>query len=87
MKKLLQIIIGIILFAGSAIGQPLLIDKVVGIVGEFTILQSDVENQYLQYRAQGINQPDLKCMIYRDFLEQKLMMNQAKIDSVEVSES
>ncbi|MCK4921307.1 MAG: peptidylprolyl isomerase, partial [Bacteroidales bacterium] len=49
--------------------------------------QSDVENQYLQYRAQGINQPDLKCMIYRDFLEQKLMMNQAKIDSVEVSES
>ena len=87
MKKLIQIILGIILIAGSAIGQPLIIDKVVGIVGDYTILQSDVENQYLQYKAQGVNQPDLRCMIYKDFLEQKLMMNQAKIDSIEVSES
>lgn len=87
MRKLLQIILVTILFTNSAIGQPILIDKVVGIVGEYTILQSDIENQYLQYKAQGINEPDLKCMIFRDFLEQKLMMNQAKIDSLEVSES
>ncbi|MCF8380955.1 MAG: peptidylprolyl isomerase [Bacteroidales bacterium] len=87
MKKLLQILLGTILLTGSVFSQPMLIDKVVGIVGEYTILQSDIENQYLQYKAQGVNVPDLKCMIYRDFLEQKLMMNQAKIDSLEVSES
>ena len=87
MKKLLQIIIGLGFLTGSAFSQPLLIDKVVGIVGDYTILQSDVENQFLQYRAQGSSQPDLKCVIYKDFLEQKLMMNQAKIDSIEVSES
>lgn len=87
MRKLLQIILVSILFTNTSISQPVLIDKVVGIVGEYTILQSDIENQYLQYRAQGFNQPDLRCMIFRDFLEQKLMMNQAKIDSLEVSES
>lgn len=65
----------------------MVIDRVVGIVGDFTILQSEVENQYLQYRAQGANFPDMRCFILKDFLEQKLLLNQAKIDSIEVSES
>ena len=87
MKNLLQIIIVLVFSSGAVFSQPILIDKVVGIVGEYTILQSDIENQYLQYRAQGTNEPDLKCVIYKDFLEQKLLVNQAKIDSIEVSES
>lgn len=67
--------------------QPQMIDQVVAIVGDYTILQSEIENQYLQYRAQGINFPDMRCFIFKDFLEQKLLLNQAKIDSIEISES
>jgi peptidyl-prolyl cis-trans isomerase SurA len=72
---------------GNIHAQPKMIDQVAGVVGDYIILQSDVENQYLQYRAQGINMPDLKCMIFKDFLEQKLLLNQAKIDSIQVAES
>lgn len=82
----LSIILASLLF-GNAWSQPKMIDQVAGVVGDYIILQSDVENQFLQYRAQGINMPDLKCMIFKDFLEQKLLLNQAKIDSIEVAES
>ena len=75
------------ILAHSVWAQPQVIDRVIAIVGDFTILQSDLENQHLQYRAQGINFPDMRCFILKDFLEQKLLLNQAKIDSIEVSES
>jgi peptidyl-prolyl cis-trans isomerase SurA len=66
--------------------SPIVLDRVVAIVGDYTVLQSDIEDQYKQYRAQGVTIPDLKCEILRDLLEEKLMLNQAKIDSFEVSE-
>ncbi len=89
MKYIKQIIIASILFicTFSLKAQPVMIDRVVGIVGDFTILQSEVENQFLQYRAEQVNFPDMRCFILKDFLEQKLLLNQAKIDSIEVSES
>lgn len=90
MKKLINVLFIIVSITGSAgklYSQKILLDKVIGIVGDYTILQSDVENQYLQYKMQGINEPDLRCLIYMDFLEQKLLLNQAKIDSIEISES
>jgi peptidyl-prolyl cis-trans isomerase SurA len=77
----------VFLIGTSVLAQPKLIDQVVAIVGDYTILQSDIENQYLQYIAQGTRLPDLRCIILKDFLEQKLMLNQAKIDSIEISES
>jgi peptidyl-prolyl cis-trans isomerase SurA len=64
------------------------IDRIVAVVGEYRILQSDIETQYLQNRAQGISMPgDAKCIILEDYLSQKLLVNQAKIDSVEISEA
>jgi peptidyl-prolyl cis-trans isomerase SurA len=77
----------ILLTAGMAHGQMML-DRIVAVVGEHRILQSDIENQYLQNKAQGIAMPgDPKCFILEENLSQKLLVNQAKIDSVEVSES
>ncbi len=67
--------------------QPLMIERVVGIVGDYTILQSDIETQFLQYRGQGIHMSDFRCEIFRDMIDQKLFLNQSKIDSIEVSES
>ena len=72
---------------GIASGQMML-DRIVAVVGEYRILQSDIETQYLQNRAQGIPMPgDAKCGVLEDFLSQKLLVNQARIDSVVVSES
>jgi len=71
----------------SVNSQGFIVDRVVAVVGDFTILQSDIEQQYLQYRAQGYTLPDMKCLIFKEFLEEKLLLNQAKIDSIEISES
>ena len=67
--------------------EETIIDQVVAIIGNNEILLSDIENQYLQYLAQRYNsQGDLKCEILEDLLIQKLLLNQAQIDSIEVSE-
>jgi peptidyl-prolyl cis-trans isomerase SurA len=69
-------------------GQPRILDRVVAIVGDYKILQSDIESMYLQYQAENISyEGDLKCVILEDYLAQNLLLNQAKIDSIVVSES
>ena len=73
---------------GGLSGQSLILDRVVAVVGEFVILQSDIESLKLQNKAQGISLPgDEKCAILENFLGEKLLLNQAKIDSIEISES
>ena len=69
-------------------GQEGIIDQVVAVVGNNIILQSDVENQYLQYRVQGYSlKEDIKCEILESFLVEKLLINQAIIDSIEVNDN
>jgi peptidyl-prolyl cis-trans isomerase SurA len=69
-------------------GQPRILDRVVAIVGDYKILQSDIESMYLQYQAEKVSyEGDLKCVILEDYLAQNLLLNQAKIDSIVVSES
>jgi peptidyl-prolyl cis-trans isomerase SurA len=83
-KAYIYIILGAILSV-QAMAQPMVIDRIVGVVGDFHILQSDVEQQYLQQKMSGMYlSSDAKCKIYNQFIEQKLLMTQAKIDSVEV---
>lgn len=70
--------------------QPQVIDKVVAVVGKNIILQSDVENQYLQMRLQtGANgsAQTMRCEILEELLLQKLMLNQAEMDSVNISDA
>lgn len=65
------------------------IDKVVAVVGKNIILQSDVENQYMQYRMQGNIEGSgsaMRCAILEELLFQKLMLNQAEMDSLTVSD-
>lgn len=69
--------------------QPQVVDKVVAVVGKNIILQSDIENQYIQYRLQGGvigDASSLRCQIFEDLLFQKLMLNQAEMDSVSVTD-
>ncbi len=87
LKKLFLLSILVLFSFLSLSAQGFIIDRVVAVVGDFTILQSDVEQQYLQYKAQGQTIPDMKCLIFKEYLEEKLLLNQAKIDSLEISES
>ena len=65
-----------------------ILDRVVAVVGDFHVLQSDIEQQYLQMKMNQQYLPEnIKCDILDYFIEQKLMMTQAKIDSIEVGDS
>ncbi|MAM05247.1 MAG: peptidylprolyl isomerase [Flavobacteriales bacterium] len=62
------------------------IDKIEAIIGDEIILTSDIESQYLQYISQGgINSVDGTCEIFEDLLFQKILVNQAKFDSINIS--
>jgi peptidyl-prolyl cis-trans isomerase SurA len=63
------------------------LDKIAGVVGSSIILQSDIELQYANYLASG-NPPDgsIKCIILRNQMTQKLLAQQAVIDSVTVKD-
>jgi peptidyl-prolyl cis-trans isomerase SurA len=68
--------------------QSNVIDEVIAVVGDNPILRSDIESQYQQAMMQGANfDGDLKCHIFEQMLLQKLLLEQAKIDSIEVSEN
>lgn len=64
------------------------IDKVAAVVGNNIVLLSDLNQQYTQYLYQG-NQPNpsIKCMILQQTLTQKLLKQQAEIDSVMVEDN
>lgn len=75
--------------AAQPSGQSQVVDKIVAVVGKNIILQSDVESQYQQYRMQdGVtgSASSVRCEILEDLLFQKLMLNQAEMDSLTVSD-
>jgi peptidyl-prolyl cis-trans isomerase SurA len=67
-----------------------IIDGVVAVVGSTMILKSDIEKQYLEFRMQGNIQgtsSSMKCLIMENMLFQKLLLNQAEVDSVKVTDA
>lgn len=68
--------------------QLQVVDKVVAVVGQNIVLQSDIENQYIQYQLNGMtgSAQAVRCQILEDMLLQKLMLNQAEMDSITVTD-
>ena len=65
-----------------------IVDEVIWVVGDEAILKSDVETMRIQAQQEGLRfngNPD--CSIPEQIAVQKLYLNQAIIDSVEVTES
>lgn len=87
-KRILIISVLISLNLNYLQSQPYIIDRVVAIVGKNTVLQSEIESQIMQMRAQNIPiRSNTRCQLLEDLMEQKLLINQAAIDSIMVSES
>jgi peptidyl-prolyl cis-trans isomerase SurA len=63
-----------------------IVDQVMAVVGSKIILKSDVEKQYAQAVMQG-NDNVNKCEILDQLLVQKLLLNQAAVDSVIATDS
>jgi peptidyl-prolyl cis-trans isomerase SurA len=74
----------------GALAQPpqsLLIDRVVAVVGREAILHSDLVTSLEQARSSGLNvDQQLVCQQLEDLLYAKLLVEQARIDSVIVDE-
>ena len=64
------------------------IEGVAAVVGGKIVLHSAIESQYMQMKAQGYEgeEKKLKCQIFEELLYQKLLANQAEVDSIEVSD-
>ncbi len=95
MKKTFSILtfalLSLLAFAQDIKQKPLtVLDEVVAVVGKNIILQSDIETQYMQHRMQGYvegSSATIKCDILKELIFQKLLLNQADIDSIVVNSS
>ncbi len=87
MKKILFLLL--ILISGNLAAQKdtVVIDQIIARVGDEIILQSDLESAYIQWLATGNSASrDAKCKVFEDLLVRSLLLNQAKLDSITVSE-
>ncbi len=67
--------------------DTVILDRVVAVVGKFPILQSDVENQIMQWKRESQSVPgDPRCYSLETLMVNKLLIIQAEIDSVMVTD-
>ncbi len=81
----LKIFIFCSVYSMSIFSQPQVIDKVVGVIGKYPVLLSDIQNTMIEQekREQGLN----KCKAFEMLVFQKLLVAQADRDSVVVNDS
>ncbi|MBN2613634.1 MAG: peptidylprolyl isomerase [Bacteroidales bacterium] len=71
----------------QAHAQPIIVDELVAVIGDKKILFSDIEREYASMIQQGQDPYEgLRCSILEGLLTQKLMVNQAQVDSIEVTD-
>ena len=64
------------------------IDGVAAVVGEYIVLDSDIDKTILQLKAQGVDPKNFtRCQLFGRLLEDKLYAHHAIQDSVEVSDA
>lgn len=93
MKNLKSIInTAALVFTGVlAIAQPQQrekIDGVVGVVGDYVVLDSDIDLEFIQLRASGVDTDNFtRCELFGKLLEDRLYAHQAIQDSIIVSDA
>jgi peptidyl-prolyl cis-trans isomerase SurA len=73
----------------QVVGQkdPLIMDRIVAVVGKYPIMQSDLENSIRDYQSQRFDFPiDPYCYVLENQLITKLLVTQAEIDSIMVTD-
>jgi peptidyl-prolyl cis-trans isomerase SurA len=72
------------LFSLLLTAQPQVIDKVIGVIGKYPVLMSDLQNAMIEREKQGF--PVDKCAAFEMLVYQKLLVAQADRDSIVVSD-
>jgi peptidyl-prolyl cis-trans isomerase SurA len=87
-KYKISVLISLFIISANISFAQQIIDQVMAVVGTKIILKSDIEKQYIQFLAQGGGEgDDSRCLIFDQLLLQKLLLNQADIDSVTVTDA
>jgi peptidyl-prolyl cis-trans isomerase SurA len=87
MKFFLSLIFFVLTAFNTLFAQQTIINKIVAIVGDNIILQSDIDRDYSNYILQGNPENlEVKCQIVQQMLTQKLLSQQAVIDSIIVTD-
>ena len=91
-KRILVILVSLVSLISLVKAQTdslgTIVDEVIWVVGDEAILKSDVEAMRIQGQQEGMQwKGDPDCSIPEQIAVQKLFLNQAIIDSVEVTES
>lgn len=88
-----KIILSVILIIGAlctqAQGGGTTIDGIVAVIGKSIIMRSDLEKHFNDYTAQyrTVENPDeIYCTILENLVYNKLMLHQAELDSIEISD-
>jgi peptidyl-prolyl cis-trans isomerase SurA len=72
----------------SQIDNKIVIDKIVAQIGDNVIFKSDIETQKLQGIQSGIEiTKETDCNILEQLMFQNLLLNQAEIDSIEITDA
>ena len=87
MKRNIIILCVLAIFAGQGAAGQQVVESVVAVVGNEVVYLSEIEGQVVQLKAERDPTPveQLRCRIFEDQLIQKLFLDQARIDSIEVS--
>lgn len=92
MKKIFCFIIFSILISETSktfAQKGKVIDEIIAVVGKKKVLKSEFESNYMQV-AQSMtakNDSDSRCQIFEEMLYQKILSNQADVDSVVVNDN
>tara|TARA_B100001245_G_C22893861_1_gene431004 strand:- start:140 stop:1495 length:1356 start_codon:yes stop_codon:yes gene_type:complete len=77
----------LMILSPAAWAQAELVDGVVAVVGKNIVLKSNIDSQFKNLKAQGLSENESeKCRIFEEILFEKLLLHQAEIDSIEVSD-
>ena len=71
----------------DSLNQRIKIDGVAAVIGDFVVLDSDIDKQFMQLEAGGISTDDItRCQLFGKLLEDKLYINHAIQDSIVVND-
>ncbi|NNL15974.1 MAG: peptidylprolyl isomerase [Flavobacteriaceae bacterium] len=68
--------------------KPIKVDGVAAVVGDYIVLDSDIDKTFQQLKAQGVSTEEItRCQLFGKLLEDKLYAHHAIQDSIEVSDA
>ncbi|MBN1159590.1 MAG: peptidylprolyl isomerase [Bacteroidales bacterium] len=82
------LLMSLMFHVAGLLAQRIVVDEVVAVIGDKKVLYSDIEQTFLQLKAQGeTTNENTRCEILEDLMIQKMMVHYAEIDSIPVTDS